>query len=561
MKWNNKEGLKSLAFDLVAQDSISGTRKESDMAKLIYNKLTELQYYRKNPEHLSLVPLNDKLDRYAVCALMRGKKESSRTLLTVAHLDTVGIDDAGSLKEYIFNPYEYTKRLNPDALDEDSRNDLLSGEWLFGRGIMDMKTGLAIQMSLLEYYSQVEDFEGNIMLLAVPDEETNSEGALAAIPFANKVIEKYDLEPLAVLNCEPDFASYPGDDNKYIYLGTVGKLLPGFYIVGKETHVGESLSGLNANLIAGELLSRLEVSTELCEEVDGEVTMPPTCLKYEDTKKLYNVQTPVAGVMYYNLQTMKMNPKEAVERLKKVANEAIKAADERVKEKAEIYKRLSRLPLKEPKFDIKVLTFDELYNQVLEHNGEEFKNHIDKMIKVWLEDETLDERGVSSNVVAEVHKFSKDRSPMIVIFFAPPYYPHVGLNEEREFDRKLIEAADRIIEKANNEYGVEIKKQKYFQGLSDLSYFALEDAEEVMDYLKPNMPSLGYRYTLPLDEIKKLNVPVINYGPHGRDAHKFTERILVDYSYEVVPSLVKNLVDEIFNIKVESRECLAKATN
>ena len=26
---------------------------------------------------------------------------------------------------------------------------------------------------------------------------------------------------------------------------------------------------------------------------------------------------------------------------------------------------------------------------------------------------------------------------MIVIFFAPPYYPHVGLNEEREFDKAL----------------------------------------------------------------------------------------------------------------------------
>ncbi|HSQ33475.1 MAG TPA: M20/M25/M40 family metallo-hydrolase, partial [Peptostreptococcaceae bacterium] len=255
MRWNSKDGLKELALDLVAQESISGTRSEGDMARLVYNKLSEVEYYKQNPEHLSLVPLNDKLDRYAVCALMRGKIESSRTLLTVAHIDTVGIDDAGSLKEYIFNPYEYTKRLDPDALDEDSRNDLLSGEWLFGRGIMDMKTGLAMQMSLLEHYSEKEDFEGNLMLLAVPDEETNSEGAIAAIPFANRVIEKYNLEPIAVLNCEPDFAAYPGDYNKYIYLGTVGKLLPGFYIVGKETHVGESLSGLNANLIAGELLS------------------------------------------------------------------------------------------------------------------------------------------------------------------------------------------------------------------------------------------------------------------------------------------------------------------
>ena len=126
-----------------------------------------------------------------------------------------------------------------------------------------MKTGLSIQnVFLIEYFSKLEDFEGNIMLLAVPDEETNSEGAISAIPFANKLLEKENLEAITVLNCEPDFASYPGDDNKYIYLGTCGKLLPGFYVVGKETHVGESLSGINANLIASELISRLDVNTD-----------------------------------------------------------------------------------------------------------------------------------------------------------------------------------------------------------------------------------------------------------------------------------------------------------
>ena len=63
------------------------------------------------------------------------------------------------------------------------------------------------------------------------------------------------------------------------------------------------------------------------------------------------------------------------------------------------------------------------------------------------------------------------------------------------------------------------------------------------------MPSLGYKYKLPLEDIKKLNLPVINYGPHGRDPHKFTERILVDYSYEVASKLIRDLVYEIFNIK------------
>ncbi|MPN28931.1 Protein RocB [bioreactor metagenome] len=59
------------------------------------------------------------------------------------------------------------------------------------------------------------------------------------------------------------------------------------------------------------------------------------------------------------------------------------------------------------------------------------------------------------------------------------------------------------------------------------------------------MPCLGYKYNLPLEEIKKLNVPVLNYGPHGKDPHKFTERILVDYSFEIVPELVRYMIEEL----------------
>ena len=35
-------------------------------------------------------------------------------------------------------------------------------------------------------------------------------------------------------------SEFEGDENKYVYIGTVGKLMPSFYVVGKETHVGES---------------------------------------------------------------------------------------------------------------------------------------------------------------------------------------------------------------------------------------------------------------------------------------------------------------------------------
>ena len=551
MRWQNKEELKDLAFELVAQNSISGTANEIDMSKLVYNKLSTLDYYKKNPDHLRLVEVGDSIGRYFVCALMKSNKNNPKTLLTVAHTDTVGIDDAGALKEYIFKPYEYTQKLreNLEMLDPDSKKDLLSGEWLFGRGIMDMKTGLAIQMSLIEYLSKKEDFDGNIMVLAVPDEETNSEGALAAVSYANKFLKEEKLNPIAVLNCEPDFASYPGDDNKYVYLGTCGKLLPGMYVVGKEAHVGECLAGINTNLISSEIISRLEINTDFCEVVDGDVTMPPTCLKYKDLKDLYNVQTPISSIMYYNIQTFKSNPKEVLDKLRKICEEAAQSAENKVQKNIEAYKRLSNLPTKDNDFKIRVISYEELYNEVIaKFDKKEVDDKLDKEIRRLLDDKSLDERDISLNIVRYLHNILGDNNPCIVLFFAPPYYPHVGLDESREFDSKLINLANSIVKKGKSEYQEEIKIQKYFQGLSDLSYFALQDADLVMKFLKTNMPSLGYRYDIPLDDIRELDLPVINLGPHGRDPHKYTERILVDYSYETVPKLIRELVEGIFKL-------------
>ena len=157
----------------------------------------------------------------------------------------------------------------------------------------------------------------------------------------------------------------------------------------------------------------------------------------------------------------------------------------------------------------------------------------------------LDERDISCEIVKEVCKFAKNEEPFVIIFFAPPYYPHVGIDKEDERSKKILNIVDNVIKRAKENYNIDIKTQKYFKGLSDLSYFALQDGEEVIKYLKPNMPCLGYKYNLPLEEIKNLNVPVLNYGPHGKDPHKFTERILVDYSFEIVPELVRYMIEEL----------------
>ncbi|MDF9867393.1 arginine utilization protein RocB [Bacilli bacterium PM5-3] len=545
MKWQTKDELLQLMKDLVSIKSVSQTPDEINAANFVYESLSTLDYYKKNPEHLIKVDVPGAFPRAAIVALMK-KGPSKKTLLGVAHFDTVGVDDAGILKDIITNPDEYTKQVGKLNLDPESRKDLESGEYLFGRGTMDMKAGMALLMQKLEKYSNDDNFDGNLLFSFVGDEEVNSDGALAAIPEVAKVLEREGLEAIACLDTEPDFAAYPNDDNLYMYTGTVGKLLGGFFVLGKETHVGESLSGLNAHLVMANIIRRMEISMDFTEKVGNNVTMPPTSLKLEDHKELYNVQTPLSAHIYYNIQTFKNSPKVYMDKLKKVAQEAIDESYQHVLKMTEEYKQASGLPITPLDMNPQVYTYDEFYQEVKQEypNIDEL---IDAQIKELLKDD-IDERDLTVGLIKYLQVISSNKNPKVITYFAPSYYPHVSLDASKPTHKAVIDASLKAIDFAKKEFDVDIKQSNYFQGICDLSFFALEDAADVLTYLKPNMPTLGRTYNLPLDEIAKVDVPVINYGPHGRDAHKYTERILVDYSFGVVPVVLDELIKNLFSM-------------
>ena len=138
-------------------------------------------------------------------------------------------------KEDAFNPKKLTSMFysHKDELPDHVREDIEHGDWLFGRGTMDMKCGLALQMAMIEQACEGR-FDGNVLLLAVPDEEVNSVGMRAAVPRLLDLAREHNLDYKTVLNSEPMFSRHPGDQNKYIYTGSIGKVLPVFFATEKR---------------------------------------------------------------------------------------------------------------------------------------------------------------------------------------------------------------------------------------------------------------------------------------------------------------------------------------
>ena len=532
----NIDRMKNLLIELCSVPSISETPGEIEMAEKIYETVMKMDYFKNNPANAGINPIkNDPFGRYYVHALVEGKPESKKTVILLSHFDVVNVEDYGAYKDYAFKPLEYTELLKKGSgisLSKEAEIDLASGDYIFGRGIMDMKFGLALDVEIMhQIENKLDNFPGNILLLSVPDEENNSAGMLASVELLAALKNEKGLEYVCCIVSEPHFPKYPGDSSKYIYTGAVGKLLPVFYCVGKETHAGDPFSGLNPNLLTAKIIEEIELNPDLSDVSASFRTPAPVCLKQSDTKNSYSVSTPAAAYSYFNFITVTSSPDEVLNRLKSISKKAFEEVLHSIESKADRLQALTGSKPKLPSIKPMVITFRELYKMCLEARGKEFDEHMESFIKNSPES---DLRELSVDIVREAHKFCPYRDPMIVLFLAPPYYPHSGTSGQ---NGKIAEITEKIIKKANSKYGENLSPEPFFPGLSDMSYLGLPDNMDV-ESLKRNLPLWGDKYTIPLDAIASLNIPFMNIGPLGKDAHKYTERINISYSFEIASKLV-----------------------
>ncbi|MFC4558736.1 M20/M25/M40 family metallo-hydrolase [Virgibacillus kekensis] len=541
--WQTKEQLTDLLCSLVNHQSITGSTAEIALAEYLEHLLQQNPYYQENPDHLKLHPLED--GRRLLTALVKGK-DTSETVILLSHFDVVGIEDYGSLENLAFHPRELTREMEkikdelPDTVKEDINSD--SGEWLFGRGSMDMKAGLALHFCMLEKAIN-GDFDGNILLLTVPDEEVNSQGMLAALPVLEKLKEEENLTYNACLNGEPMFSKYPGDPAYYVYAGSIGKVLPGFYCYGKGSHVGEPFAGINPNLMTSFLSQQLELSEDFIEKIDGEVTPPPVSLMQRDLKEEYSVQTPQAAISMYNVLYLKQTFKEINEKLLNGACTAAKEIEKYINEKAARFGEVSD-EFSMPSAKVNVMMYEELYEEATKRYGEK---EITRRQNLLVSQRDKGDRDFSTLLVQELAAMCKDLAPLIVLFYSPPFYPAVSSND----DPYITEVMDYVKTYTKNNYQLNLTVAEYFTGLSDLSFLGPVSSKSRLNQLTTNMPLQNNGFVFPEDIMERLTMPILNVGPLGKDPHQWTERIELTYSFDHLPSILTETIHQLF-AKIDS---------
>ncbi|MBQ0140159.1 MAG: M20/M25/M40 family metallo-hydrolase [Kurthia sp.] len=525
--WQNSTDLRNLLCELVGWGSETFSEGEQKFSLRLYDKLRGLSYFREKAANLQLWDVD--FGRQVVSAFY-DSGVTKDTVVLISHFDTVQTEEYGDFQHLATMPEQLTRFFeeHPTLLNKAAQEDIAKGEYLFGRGVMDMKMGLCLHMQLLEK-AITEKWPINLMLVTVPDEEVNSAGMRIAVEHIAKMQRDSLLKVQLFLNSEPSFSQGPTDINEYIYSGTIGKIMPAALFYGKETHVGEPLKGMTAPYMSSFLTAEMEWNERFEESHLGETTPLPVSLQLKDLKDQYSTQTPYRAAALYNVFLMKRSASEIMDIFEDITHQAMTKCQLK-------YDALCQRKGVEGIGIIQTIRFDTLKKYAMKKLGAE---------KIQLiEDEVfsmnqLDDREKSFKLADQLMIHCQELAPAVVILFAPPFYPPANSSNHpliKEIIAELLQAAAP--------YDIPLKQIHYFNGICDLSYcqFVLDEGWQAYE---ENTPVWGKTYRIPLKEIAEFDAPVLNVGPFGKDAHQISERLHTKSAFEEMPALVELVIRKV----------------
>jgi arginine utilization protein RocB len=283
----------------------------------------------------------------------------------------------------------------------------------------------------------------------------------------------------------------------------------------------------------------LEGSGKFADRFKG-VTYPPlTCLKVYDLKPTYSVTVIERIAMYYNCLFATMTPDDALSMMKDAAENALEEAlSAYSKNWAE-----QQTHTEKKTFHSQVMEYAELEKQAEKITGMSAQEIAAKFLSTLPSELELQDRGMK--LVNHLVDLTGLKGPAVIVGFLPPYCPS-GYNERMSPEElKIVEVSEKVIKLAKEKYDMEISTGEIYEGISDLSEFAFKGTQKDIETLTTNFTGWGVDFDYPFEQSRFLDIPIVNIGPIGKDAHKKTERLYLPYALNVLPHLLKEMIIDL----------------
>lgn len=549
---NLKNRIEKIMLDFVAVRTDTNSVHERNIKDFFKNWFADIPYFSENENLRGFFHIpGDHLQRVVPWALLKGSGRD--TVVLIHHYDIVDTKDYRHLEHLALDPpglmQAYKKgeiELSPQA-----KSDLDTGDWLFGRGVADMKGGGAVHMALFEEYTKAKDFKGNLLLISVPDEENLSAGMLGAVHLLKELKDEHNLNYGLMLDVE--FHEREADGYAAYYNGSVGKVLPLVYVRGGMAHASRVFEGLNPARLLSEIIVQTELNMDFTEKIGNTVSPPPTWLYAKDAKTVYDVSLPDVACGCMNILPLSRSPKEIMDMLQKICEDSFEKLIDNMNIAYEKWQILNEDSVKKLPWRVNVKHFSDLYNQAVKEHGEVFEKALestntDIRTKFFKNEISMIEG--ANLIIKKTLEFVSDTSPIIVLALIPPFYPCVHNNMLGEKAEKADDILAKACEYTREELGENCKVKTFFTGITDLSYAMFTSEDNVIQYIEENMLLWKSVYNIPLTLIKELSMPVLNIGPWAREIHKYTERVYLPDLYYKIPRvtdfIVKGMLNEEF---------------
>ena len=543
--------IQKILYSYVGIASVSGSQEEREAQDFFLNFFRSLPYWEKHPEYLGSIPiLDDPRECGPAFAMVRGAGDD--TVVLLHHTDVVTASNFKLLKPLAFSPEKLEKELFRlrACFSDEVRADLESGEYLYGRGVCDMKGGGAIQMALLHRYSELVlqepgSLPGTLIVLAVPDEENLSAGMRMAVALLARLQEEYHLRFRLAIDSEP----HSRVDGQGIFsLGSIGKALPFVYVRGVMAHSGMPFLGINPLNILSEIVRDIELSLKFSDVVQGEAAPPPVWIYQRDNKPQYDVSIPLSAAGCLNILSLNQAPDTILETLRVICEESFQTVLQRMNwQYAQFNDSIGR-PAQHLPWRVQVTGFADLCQAAKQERGVAFDKAYEAKLAQLNQCARTERLNLIECTLALVDfacEHLNDLSPRVVYGLVPPYYPNVS-NLFREDMLPEISDLPKILDTfTRQEFGQAYHAEYFFTGVSDMSYTSLTGGREVADTLKNAMPLFGNLYNIPLEDMERTSMPCINIGPCGKDLHLMTERVLKEDLYYRTPRILLRAIETV----------------
>lgn len=534
---NESLKIEKLTKELIKINSVNNGKNkgETKVAQYIHSYFMKNEYFKSHPNQI--IEFDSENNRHSIIAYLKG--QSDNTIVLMGHIDTVEIDDYAKAKAYACDPDKIKNALKKYFdLSADVIKDMESNNYLFGRGSLDMKSGVAVNMTIIDYFSKhLDQLNGNLLFLAECDEEGDSKGIISALDQLIKLRKEENFHYCACINTD---YSVSNDNKRYLYLGTVGKLLPSFICFGKESHVGSPFEGFDPNILLSILNKNLSLNAELSDKAGNKTSVPPICLKQSDFKTTYTVQTASCAYAYFNYMLYTSSPKKVLDKCLKIAKDSFKETIALINKNYQKYCTNNKMPHKKLSYKPIVYSFNE-FDALLKKENSHYEEEMNKYcIEILKNKPDIDIREYSYKIVMKAHEYYKSKEPILIVYFGSTFYSNVLIK-----DKKIRKAIDKAVKEVSITSTYDIKTSDFYPFISDMSYLSCKHKQEDIKLMLANCPYYKHRYDYPYEKIKEIQMPSVNIGTFGFGGHTYVERVEKKYCFNELPNLILNTIINI----------------